>query len=99
MPARCMAEVPVFLPLVLTSKFSIKAIPFMKFSQVSGRWKDLALRVKGLKILFLLSIALLVLTKSAWAFCSNWKARVSPCLLKNLVNLRCSTCTLSFWMT
>ncbi len=45
---------------VLTSQFSIKATPAKKDWQDVGWGKDLAMRLKGLKIPFLLSNALVV---------------------------------------
>ncbi len=53
--ARCIALVPLFKPRVLTSKFSIKDTPQKKGSQVVGLGKNLAIRLKGLRMLFLLS--------------------------------------------
>jgi len=58
--ARCMALVPLLMPLVLMSKFSYNAIPAKSDWHRCGFEKNLAERLKGLKIPFLLSKALVV---------------------------------------
>jgi len=58
--ARCMALVPWLGPRVLTSKFSIKETPAKRDWQHSGTGKNLAMRLNGLKMLFLLSKLLVV---------------------------------------
>ena len=54
------ALVPLLGPRVLTSKFSIRATPAKMDWHRSGNGKNLAIRLKGLKMLFLLSKALVV---------------------------------------
>ena len=58
--ARCIALVPLLGPRVLISKFSIKATPAKKDWQVIGLGKNLAIRLNGLRIPFLLSKELVV---------------------------------------
>jgi hypothetical protein len=58
--ARCMALVPRFGPRILTSKFSYKDTPANNDWQCRGTGKNLAMRLKGLKMLFLLSRSFVV---------------------------------------
>ena len=58
--ARCIALVPWLEPRVLISKFSIKATAAKKDWQVIGLGKNLAIRLNGLRIPFLLSKELVV---------------------------------------
>ena len=59
---RCIALVPLLMPLVLISKFSYKATPAKRDWHRSGLEKNLVERLKGLKIPFLLSRALVVVS-------------------------------------